>query len=56
MRHMKRLTREQKILLSEQGFDPSEWLLMGERPDKIVVAKRDGSTATVVYKVGRGRR
>lgn len=56
MRHMKRLTREQKILLSEQGFDPGEWMLMGDHPDKIVVAKRDGNTATVVYKAGRGRR
>ncbi|MBQ7089148.1 MAG: hypothetical protein IJN04_05860 [Clostridia bacterium] len=56
MKRMKRLTREQKILLSELGFDPDEWMLMGDHPDKIVVAKRDGRTMTVVYKRGRERK
>ncbi len=50
MRRATRLTREQKILLSDQGFEPEEWLLIGNDPDKLVVLKRDGSAMTVVPK------
>ncbi len=56
MKHAVRLTREQKILLSEQGLHPEDWLLAAEEPDKLIIVQRDGSTRTVVHKVRRGGR
>ena len=50
MKRAKKLTQEQKFLLSVQGFKPEEWLLIGDDPDKLVVLKRDGSAMTVVPK------
>lgn len=56
MKHAVRLTREQKILLSEQGLHPEDWLLAAEEPDKLIIVQRDGGARTVVHKVRRGGR
>ena len=48
----KRLTRQQKILLSKQGFQtPGQFLLLEETADDLVlVDKRNGNQVTVPKK------
>ncbi len=40
MRHGKRPTRRQKILISSLRFNPDNWLVLGEDKDSLILVHR----------------
>ena len=52
----KRLTRDQKIMLSKQGYDPKTYLLLFELDDKLLLKNRKTDERILVDKpVGKKR-
>lgn len=50
MKHAKRLTRAQKILLTKYRLNPDNWLYERETPDKLVLVHRYTGAVRVIGK------
>lgn len=50
MKHGKRLTRDQKIMLSKAGWDPAVWLCVMDLPHTLILAHRDTGETFVFEK------
>ena len=52
----KRLTRDQKIMLNKQGFDPKDYLLLYDLEEQLLLKKRKTDERVLVDKpVGKKR-
>lgn len=50
MPQLRKLTREQKILLSKKGFNPKDFLLMRSLPNTLIVVNKTTKDHLVVEK------
>lgn len=50
MKHGKRLTRAQKILVRQKGLNPDNWFCERETPEKLVLLYKATDTVRVIYK------
>lgn len=50
----KKLTRNQKIMLTEVGWDASEYLLLRDLPDSMVLRNKSGETVIFVKGTASG--
>jgi hypothetical protein len=52
LKHGRRLTREQKIMLKDHGFNPDEWLRVKSSPENILFVHRITKTTLLLPKEG----
>lgn len=50
MKHGKRLTRDQKILLTLAGWDPDRWLIVRELEHSLVLSDRETGEIVIFEK------
>ena len=55
MKQPKKLTRDQKIMLSRQGYNPKQYLLIRDLPYYLVLQDRKTALEVVVDKPDRRR-
>ena len=50
MKHGRRLTRDQKIMLAKAGWDPDQYLCIRELPNSIILYVKDAGEVIIFEK------
>ncbi len=50
MKHGKKPTREQRKVLQKWKLDPSEWFVVKDKPDELLIVHRADNTTRTIFK------